>query len=114
MRRKTKACLALPLVLVYLIVFLAHDIVYPDVPPGIFTASGNEKAAVFDPYHVDQLQWSDDHYCPFCSGFVDTHASLCDLENWIKQSQRAAPASFRLDSSAVLSHNPRAPPPQDK
>ena len=65
------------MVVVYLTVFLAHDIVYGERIGGP-AGTQNTGAPLISDFSNDHTVSCLEHHCPFCFGFVDTHVAPSD------------------------------------
>ena len=104
-----RVALAALMAIVYLTVFLAHDIVYGECtpwPPPAKTTSALSSATAFAEDGNSGLE----HHCPFCSGFVDTHVEPEAIWGYVPVSFSTTTQSGHWQSAFRSIPQTRGPP----
>ncbi|HUX06438.1 MAG TPA: hypothetical protein VMX35_03925 [Acidobacteriota bacterium] len=69
-----KKTLSVLLAAAYLTIFIVHDVVFEEPPVFAVPGKASENLISSDVCDDQSLAPASEHHCPFCSGFVDTHA----------------------------------------
>lgn len=107
---RSKATVLL-LVVLYLGIFTAHDLIFhavKDIAGEVDTGQSCYHSASAE--QSQSIEAAKEHYCPFCSGFVDNHANV-DIHYSSNNISDLADDSEGAAKSLVESfNNPRDPP----
>ena len=104
-----RVALALLMAIVYLTVFLAHDLVFAERPSWPQPAEAASALASADSYAADSNSGLE-HHCPFCSGFVDTHTEPVVIWGNVPVSDKTTTQNELLQPVFTSSQHPRGPP----
>jgi hypothetical protein len=94
---------------VFLLVYLAHDLIFlsADAGSSILDSSAFSRTDQSTPLRVLNTSV---HHCPFCSGFVDTHAEIAVLWHADSTDMWTVELVSRHSAQPATYYSLRAPP----
>ena len=104
-----RVALAALMAVVYLTVFIGHDLVYGEHvlwPPPEKATSALSSADAF----IEDGNTGLEHHCPFCSGFVDTHVEPEVIWGFVPVSEQTTSHNGLFQSAFSNIQQERAPP----
>jgi len=108
---KRKALFSLLLACIYITVFLSHDLVFIESD---FSRSANPFGSTKlsqQTHRSKSILTSQEHNCPFCFGFVDSHARLEIIFACSSSTPTAVAISSLHDLACIDLRRSRGPPP---